>query len=73
MKTFQTYYPYDRLALVVDENDHHVIQLVWLTSRWGVYSYSGNKWNEEKKQPYQSLLGTKKPKKDSYLVSSLQY
>ena len=47
MKTFQTYYPYDRLALVIDENDHRVLQLVWLTSRWGVYSYSGNKWNEE--------------------------
>lgn len=47
MKTFQTYYPYDRLALVVDENDHQVLQLVWLTSRWGVYSWSGHKWNEE--------------------------
>jgi hypothetical protein len=47
MKTYQTYYPYDRLALVVDENDHRVLQLVWLTSRWGVYSYSGNKWSEE--------------------------
>ena len=47
MKTYQTYYPFDRLALVVDENDQRVLQLVWLTSRWGVYSYSGNKWNEE--------------------------
>ncbi len=47
MKTYQTYYPYDRLALVVDENDQRVLQLVWLTSRWGVYFYSGNKWSEE--------------------------
>jgi len=47
MKTYQTYYPYDRLALVVDENDLHVLQLVWLTSRWGVFSYSSGKWSEE--------------------------
>lgn len=47
MKTLAGYYPYDRLALVVDESDFRVLQLVWLSSRWGVYSYSGGKWNEE--------------------------
>ena len=40
-----SYYPFDRLALVVSEHNHVVQELVLLSSRWGVYSYKDSKWS----------------------------
>ena len=38
------YYPFDRLALVVNGSNHSVQELVLLSSRWGVYSYRNSNW-----------------------------
>lgn len=38
------YYPYDRIAAVFDESSDALVELIWLSSRYGVFSRRNNAW-----------------------------